>query len=178
MSSNASDGLSRAVSDDMSQSVSDGATGLTRRQHLVPALVILMLALTVAWLSFTREPAAAFLFPRLIGSVMLLLAVWNFIRALLGMARVGDGLSSKAVTNFLPGVVLMSVFILFAAKYLGFYVAGTIAFFGIYSLYDPASHRSLQSWVKRLIITIGFMSVIYALFSLLLKVQTPRGLFF
>ena len=91
----------------MTPSVGDNPSGVTKRQHLVPAIVILLLAITVAWLSFTREPAAAFLFPRLIGSIMLLLAVWNFIRAVLGMARVGDGLDRKAVSNFLPGVVLM-----------------------------------------------------------------------
>ncbi len=151
---------------------------VSRAQHLIPAIAILALALIVAWLSYTREPAAAFLFPRLIGSVMLLLALWNFVRALLGMAKVGDGLRGTAVLNLLPGLVLLLVFVLFAAKYLGFYAASTAAFFGVYSLYDPASHLSLRSWLKRLVITIGFMAVIYGLFSLLLKVQTPRGLFF
>ena len=163
----------------MSQNVSDESTAhVTRNQHLLPAIVILLLAITVVWLSFTQEPAAAFLFPRLIGSVMLLLAVWNFIRAVTGMARVGDGLNSKTAISLLPGVVVMIVFVLFAAKYLGFYVAATIAFLSLYSLYDPASHLRAQSWAKRMLVTAGFMAIIYALFSLLLKVQTPRGLFF
>ncbi len=34
----------------------------TRAQHLVPAIIILCLSATVAYLSFTREPADAFLF--------------------------------------------------------------------------------------------------------------------
>lgn len=149
----------------------------TRAQHLVPATVILALAVSVAYLSFTREPADAFLFPRFIGSVMLLLAVWNFLRAVLGMARIGDGLTTQGVRNLLPGVVLMSVFALFAAKYFGFYFASWFAFLGVFSLYDPASHVALSSWIKRVLITTAFMAVIYCLFSLLLKVQTPRGLF-
>lgn len=149
----------------------------TRAQHLVPAIVILALAATVAYLSFTREPADAFLFPRFISSVMLLLAVWNFIRAFLGMARIGDGLGAPVVRNLLPGVVLMTVFGLFAAKYLGFYVASWLAFLGVYSLYDPASHLNVKTWIRRILITTAFMVVIYCLFSLLLKVQTPRGLF-
>ena len=151
---------------------------VSRTQHLIPAAAILTLAIVVAWLSFTREPAAAFLFPRLIGSVMLLLAVWNFVRALLGMAKIGDGLRGQAVLNVLPGLALLLIFVLFAAKYFGFYVASTVAFFGVYSLYDPASHLALGTWLKRLVVTVGFMAVIYGLFSLLLKVQTPRGLFF
>lgn len=147
-------------------------------QHLVPAIVILALAGSVAWLSFTREPASAYLFPRMIGSVMLVLAIWNFIRASLGIARVGEGLNRRALINLLPGLILMTFFVLFAAKYLGFYVASFIAFLGIYSLYDPASHLSVRAWVKRVVVTTGFMAVIYALFTLLLKVQVPRGLFF
>lgn len=151
---------------------------ITRAQHLIPASVILVLALSVAWLSFTREPADAFLFPRMIGSVMLLLALWNFLRAFLGMARVGDGLGKSAVANLLPGLILMVVFVLFAAKFFGFYVASYVAFLGVYSLYDPAAHLSAATWVKRLLVTTGFMLVIYGLFTLLLKVQTPRGMFF
>lgn len=162
----------------MNMQAGEGGVAMNRSQHLIPAAIILILACTVAWLSFTREPAAAFLFPRLIGSVMLVLALWNFLRAASGLARVGDGLSKRAVFNFLPGTVLMSVFALFAAKFLGFYVAGWLAFLGVFSLYDPASHLRVQSWIKRLVITTGFMAVIYGLFSLLLKVQTPRGIFF
>ena len=109
---------------------------------------------------------------------MLVLAIWNFIRALLGMARVGDGLERRAVLNIFPGLVVIGIFVLFAAKYFGFYVASYVTFMIIYSLYDPASHTSPKTWGKRLLITSIFMGVIYALFTLLLKVQTPRGLFF
>lgn len=150
----------------------------TRLQHLVPATIIVSLAFIVAYLSFTREPADAFLFPRFIGSVMLFLAIWNFVRALLGMARIGDGLTRQVVTNVLPGVVLMTVFALFAAKYFGFYVASWFAFLSVYSVYDPASHGALSTWTRRLLVTSAFMTVIYCLFTVLLKVQTPRGLFF
>lgn len=151
---------------------------LSRTQHLIPATAILVLAMTVAWLSFTREPAAAFLFPRMIGSVMLLLAAWNFIRAFLGLARVGDGLSRTTITRVAPGLLVMLIFVFLAAKGLGFYVASCLAFVGIYSFYDPASHRSPVVWGKRCLVAAVFMCVIYGLFAMLLKVQTPRGLFF
>lgn len=150
----------------------------TRMQHLVPATIILVLAFSVAFLSFTREPADAFLFPRFIGSFMLFLAAWNFVRAFLGMARIGDGFSRKIISNLLPGVVLMAVFTLFAAKNFGFYAASWFAFLGVYSLYDPASHTAFSSWTRRILVTTVFMAVIYCLFNVLLKVQTPRGLFF
>lgn len=148
-----------------------------RAQYVVPALIVLALAGTVAYLSFTREPVEAFLFPRLIAVVMLTLATWNFIRAARGVSRVGDGLSLKSMLTIAPGIVVLGVYVFFAAEYLGFYVSSTIAFFLLFSLYDPASHTQLRSWVRRIIITALFMLVIYALFALLLKVQTPRGIF-
>ncbi|MFT7214546.1 MAG: hypothetical protein ACI9XK_004814 [Granulosicoccus sp.] len=149
-----------------------------RLQHLLPATLVLILAVTVTWLSYTREPSDAFLFPRLISSVMIVLAVWNFLRAFLGLAKVGDGIDSRTLLRIAPGVIVMIVLVYFAAKMVGFYVASFLAFLCVFSLYDPASHTAPRSWIKRLTITIVFMTVIYALFTLLLKVQTPRGLYF
>ena len=151
------------------------SAGAPRAHHLVPAVLVLVLAGWVAWLSFTREPAGAFLFPRLIGSVMLALALWNVARAALGLSRVGDGLTLGGVATIAPGVLIMLALVLFAAKALGFYAASTLAFFALYSFYDPAPHTAWRSWARRLVVTLAFMLVIYCLFTLLLKVQTPRG---
>jgi len=148
------------------------------RHHLVPALAILLLAVIVTWLSYTREPAGAFLFPRLISAVMLLLAIWNVVRAALGLARVGSGISRHEMLTVLPGVAVMLVYVLFAAKALGFYTASFIGFVALYALYDPAPHTRPASWLRRIGIAAAFMLVIYALFTLLLKVQTPRGVLF
>ncbi len=150
----------------------------SRLQHLFPASAILLLALVVAWLSFTREPAAAFLFPRLIAVAMLLLAGWNFARAALGLARIGSGLSPSLIRNIAPGIIAMMIYVFFLAKWLGFYAASMLIFVVIYSLYDPAPHSKPGAWAKRITVAFGFMCVMYLLFNLLLKVQTPRGLFF
>lgn len=148
-----------------------------RAQHLFPALCILALASTVTFLSFTREPADAFLFPRLIAVVMFSLAVWNFLRAARGVSRVGAGLSLQTAKAIVPGILVLVVYVFFAAKYLGFYLSSLIAFFLLFSFYDPASHNDVRSWMRRIVISVLFMLVIYALFTLLLKVQTPRGIF-
>jgi len=148
-----------------------------RMQHLVPAFIILGLAAIVTWLSFTQEPAEAFLFPRIIAVVFMVLAVWNFIRAATGLAKVGRGIEKQDAINLMPGLIVMLVLVFWAAKALGFYVSSTLAFFAVYSLYDPAPLASTRDWLKRAVITAAFMAVIYALFSLVLQVQTPRGLF-
>lgn len=149
-----------------------------RYQHLIPASAVLLLAIIVAWISFTHEAKDAFLFPRMISVAMLVLAAWNFIRAAIGIAKVGSGFSVGLLKTIAPGIVVMIVFIFFLAKLLGFYTASLITFVSIFSIYDPASHTDPKSWAKRIAVAVIFMAIMYGLFNLLLKVQTPRGIFF
>ncbi len=153
-------------------------TSLPRTQHIVASGVIALIGVTVAYVSFTQEPADAFIFPRLISSVFAVLAVWTFGKAILGRTKVGPGLSGEAVRNMLPGLIVTLVYVYWAAKGLGFYTATTIAFFILLSLYDPAPHSAPKTWIKRALITAGFMAVIYGLFAQLLYVFTPREIFF
>jgi hypothetical protein len=150
----------------------------TRFQHLVPAGIVFVLAAIVTWLSFTEEPAESFLFPRAISIFFIALAAWNLVRAATGLSKVGEGVSVGVLKNILPGLVVMLIFVFWAAKGLGFYAASTLSFFAIYSFYYPANWASAKDWIKRVIITAAFMAVVYGLFSLVLQVQTPRGLFF
>jgi hypothetical protein len=132
----------------------------------------------VTYISYTQEPAQAFLFPRLIATVFVILALWTFGKALLGRSKVGNGLSREALINIAPGLLVALVYIFWAAKALGFYTATTIAFFILLTLYDPAPHNEPRSWVKRFVITAVFMAVMYGLFASLLNVFTPREIFF
>lgn len=151
---------------------------LPRVQHIVASGVVAAVGVWVAYVSYTQQPAEAFLFPRLIATVFVVLAVWTFIKACLGWTKVGSGINMRQFTNLLPGLVVALIYIFWAARGLGFYTATTITFFILLTLYDPASHREVKTWVKRAIITACFMAVMYGLFALLLKVFTPREIFF
>ena len=150
----------------------------SRLQHTISSGVVLLVAAIVTYISFTQEPADAFLFPRLIAIFFISLAAWNFVRAVTGIAKVGVGLDMTEFKNIVPGLLTMVIFVFFAAKMLGFYLASTIAFMIIFTLYDPAPINDGKAWVKRLIVTVCFMAVMYCLFALLLKVQTPSGILF
>jgi len=136
-----------------------------------------LVALLVCYISFTRQPVEAYLFPRLISFFFLGLALWTFVKALLGRSKAGNGLSMDMFKNMAPGVAISAIYIFWAAKGLGFYTATTIAFFLLVTSYDPASHSEPKTWVKRAIITAGFVAIMYALFAKILVVYTPRGLF-
>jgi len=153
-------------------------TDLPRNQHIVASGVIAAVGVSIAYISFTQEPADAFIFPRLISSVFAVLAIWTFVKAILGRTKVGNGISGVAMRNMLPGLIVALIYVYWAAKALGFYTATAIAFFILLSLYDPAPHSEMKSWGKRILITVGFMAVVYGLFAQLLNVFTPREIFF
>lgn len=149
-----------------------------RLQHIVPASVVFLISSAVIFISFTQEPADAYIFPRLISVFFFALAIWNLARALLGLAKVGEGLNMRATKNFLPGVLVTLVFMLVGVKLIGIYVTSFVAFVTIYTLYDPAPFNSIGAWIRRIVVAAIFMVVIYLLFAKLLFVQTQFGLFF
>ncbi|MEM9870493.1 MAG: tripartite tricarboxylate transporter TctB family protein [Pseudomonadota bacterium] len=153
-------------------------TDLPRTQHIIASGLVAAVGVAVAFVSYTQEPAAAFLFPRMISTVFVVLALWTFGKALMGRTKVGNGLDARALLNILPGLLVALVLVYWAAKWLGFYTATTLAFFILLSLYDPAPHGAVKTWIKRALITAGFLAVMYGLFAGLLNVFTPREIFF
>ena len=153
------------------------SSDLPRNQHIIASGLIAGVGISVAYNSFTQEPAGAFVFPRLISSVFAVLAIWTFVKAVLGRTKVGAGISALEMRNMLPGLIVTLIYAFWAAKELGFYTATTLAFFILLTLYDPAPHTSAKTWIKRVLITAGFMAVMYGLFAVLLNVFTPREIF-
>ena len=147
-----------------------------RLQHTVPAFAILVVAIAVAWISFTQEPADAFLFPRIVSIFFLLLATWNGYRAVAGLARVGGGIPAATARALLPGLLVALAYVFLGATALGFYAGGALAFLILYTLYDPAPLSSLNGWIRRIAVTAVFMAVIYLLFALLLTFVLARRL--
>ena len=150
----------------------------SRIEHICASGLIAIVGIWVCWISYTAQPSEAFLFPRLIATVFAVLAIWTFGKAIMGLSKVGEGVSGRMFLNILPGLIIALVYVFWAAKGLGFYTAAAITFFILLSLYDPASHAAPKTWLKRLIVTAGFVLVMYLLFAKLLKVYTPREIFF
>jgi len=113
-------------------------TDLPRSQHVIASGLVAAVGVWVAYVSYTAEPAEAFLFPRIISSVFLILSVWTFGKAVAGRTKVGNGLSAAAIKNILPGLFVALIYVFWAAETLGFYTASAIAFFVLLCLYDPA----------------------------------------
>ena len=151
---------------------------MSRTQHIIPSGLIFAVGCWIAWISYTQQPADAFLFPRLISTAFVALAGWTFVKALLGWSKIGSGVTRQMAINLFPGLIVSLIYVFWAAKNLGFYTATALTFFALLSLYDPAPHNAAKSWIKRAIITACFIAVMYAVFGLLLKVYTPREILF
>ncbi|MEM9144951.1 MAG: tripartite tricarboxylate transporter TctB family protein [Pseudomonadota bacterium] len=153
-------------------------TELPRTQHIIASGLVALVGVWVAYVSYTQQPSEAFLFPRLVSTVFVVLALWTFGKAVLGRTKVGRGLSVSDMQRLLPGLVVALVYVFWAAKALGFYTASTLAFLILLSLYDPAPHLVPRTWIRRLALTAAFLAVMYGLFAMLLNVFTPRELMF
>ncbi len=150
---------------------------MSRLQHIIPSGIIALVGIWVAYVSFTQQPAEAFLFPRLIAVVFVALSLWTFAKAVLGWSRVGQGVSLELAKTIAPGLIVAGIYIFWSAKTLGFYAAATIAVFLLITWYDGRPMSALASWIRRILITALIIAVLYGLFALLLSVYTPRGMF-
>ena len=150
---------------------------MNRVQHMIPSGIVAFTAVWVCWISYTQEPADAFLFPRLISTIFLLLALWTFGKAALGLSRVGAGVSLAMLRNLAPGFAVAAVYVFWAAKTFGFYSSSAVAFVLLLTIYDAGPNREPATWFRRLLIAAGYIAVMYGLFAVLLKVYTPRGIF-
>jgi hypothetical protein len=133
------------------------------------------LALGVLLFALAGE-SEAYLFPRFtaIGIAVLGLAILaSTVRASSGSTPVAD----NAGTTWPRIVPVLLIFIVYrwAMEAIGFYTAGFAAFLAIVWIYAPEPF-SVGSAVKRIAISAAFIAVIFAVFSLLLRVQTPRGI--
>lgn len=147
------------------------------KQHAVASGVVAAIGAAVCYASFTQAPAEAFLFPRIVSSVFLALALWTFGKALLGRSRVGEGLSAQTLRNIAPGLAVALVHIFWGAETLGFYASSAVSFLIMLAVYDPAPHSEVGSWIRRLAVATVYTAAMYGLFAALLKVYTPRGIF-
>ncbi len=135
-------------------------------------------ALTVAavlyWLGSSASSPEAYLFPRLISSGMAALAI-AILASTWGRPAEGRQPVRPSVPwpTLIP-VLLVFVMYLWAMEAVGFYVAGFAAFVLIVSVYapDPFSPKAIM---KRVAVSVVFIGILYSIFALLLRVQTPRG---
>ena len=140
-------------------------------QIKLSTVIVTLVGAFLVYSSFILGDSENYLFPRLISATIAILTIMLWFEK-------GEADKSTNFKDLMPGIAIASAFILLL-KILGFYLASMIVFFALVMYYTKPM-ESKDFW-RVLLIKLGvafmFTFALYGLFTLLLKVHTPEGLF-
>jgi len=141
------------------------------KQIKISTVIVTLISAFLVYASFVLGNLEDYLFPRLISVLIALLSLMLWFEK-------GEADKSTNFKDLMPGIAIATAFILLL-KILGFYMASMIVFFTLVMYYSKPI-ESKDFWrvlLTKLGVTIMFTLTLYGLFTLLLQVRTPEGLF-
>jgi len=138
-------------------------------KNIASVLVSISLSILLVVASFSGGHPEAYLFPRIITSIMLLLSLLLLIQH---FYEKNHSIKKINIAKLAPFFILIIIFILLGEN-LGFYLCASLIFLTICYLYYPEKKDTIKI-LFFLLISALFMMAIYFLFTFLLKVQVPR----
>jgi len=141
------------------------------KQIKISTVIVTLISAFLVYASFVLGNLEDYLFPRLISVMIALLSLMLWFEK-------GEADKSTNFKDLMPGIAIATAFILLL-KILGFYLASMIVFFTLVMYYSKPI-ESKDFWrvlLTKLGVTIVFTLTLYGLFTLLLQVRTPEGLF-
>jgi len=142
-------------------------------KNIVSVLVAISLSILLVVASFSGGHQEAYLFPRIITSIMLVLSLLLLIQHFYGKNHPKKTIN---IAKLAPFFILIIIFVLLGEN-LGFYLCASLMFLTICYFYYPEK-KDVKKVLFFLLIGAAFMMAIYFLFTFLLKVQVPRFFLF
>ena len=142
-------------------------------KNIATVLVAISLSILLVVASFSGGNSEAYLFPRIITSIMLFLSFLLFIQH---FYEKNHPIKKINIAKLAPFFTLIIIFILLGEN-LGFYLCASLMFLTICYFYYPEK-KDMKKVLFFLLIGAAFMMAIYFLFTFLLKVQVPRFFLF
>jgi len=142
-------------------------------KNIASVLVAISLSILLAVASFSGGNSEAYLFPRIITSIMLVLSLLLLIQH---FYEKNHPIKKINIAKLTPFFILIIIFVLLGEN-LGFYLCASLMFLTICYFYYPEK-KDLKKVLFFLLICAAFMMAIYFLFTFLLKVQVPRFFLF
>ncbi len=134
-------------------------------------IFILIISITLGYVSFTggtETTSEAYLFPKLITFVMIILSSFSLFFYFMNKTSSVANIDIKKLSVYLFSLILF----IFLGEIIGFYFLAILLF--LINSYYYSEIKNLKIIIQNMIITIVFMIFIYVLFSIMLKVQVPR----
>ena len=143
--------------------------------NLISLICILFISILLAYASFTggsENSSEAYLFPKLITFVMIILSSFSLIFYFLNKSFSVAEVDIKKLSIYLISLILF----VFFGEIVGFYFFALLLFF--INSYYYSEDKNIKKIIQNMIVTFIFMLFIYFLFSIMLKVQVPRFFLF
>ena len=143
--------------------------------NLISLICILFISILLAYASFTggsENSSEAYLFPKLITFVMIILSSFSLIFYFLNKSFSVAEVDIKKLSIYLISLILF----VFFGEIVGFYFFAILLFF--INCYYYSEDKNIKKIIQNMIVTVIFMLFIYFLFSIMLKVQVPRFFLF
>ena len=139
---------------------------------LISVIFILLLSTLLAYVSFNGRIPEAYLFPKIITSVMMILSSLALVLYFFDKGENFAKVDIKKLSIYLISLILFISF----GEFLGFYFLAILLFIIISYFYSE--RKTIKTFIYNLLVTFLFMICTYFLFSILLKVQVPRFFIF
>ena len=139
---------------------------------LSSVVLVLILSILLAYASFSGGTSEAYIFPKLLSTVMIILSFLSLVLYLYNKNEKITEIDIKKLSIYLGSLLLFLVF----GELLGFYFLAVLIFLII--CYVHSKKKNKKSIFYNFLITLCFMIFIYFLFAILLKVQAPRFFLF
>jgi len=139
---------------------------------LISVIFILLLSTLLAYVSFSGGTPEAYLFPKIITSVMMILSSLALVLYFFDKEENFAKVDIKKLSIYLISLILFISF----GEFLGFYFLAILLFIIISYFYSE--RKTIITFIYNLLFTFLFMICTYFLFSILLKVQVPRFFIF
>ena len=139
---------------------------------LISVIFILLLSTLLAYVSFSGGTPEAYLFPKIITSVMMILSSLALVLYFFDKTENFAKVDIKKLSIYLISLILFISF----GEFLGFYFLAILLF--IIICYFYSERKTIKTFIYNLLVTFLFMICTYFLFSILLKVQVPRFFIF
>ncbi|MGB0847275.1 MAG: tripartite tricarboxylate transporter TctB family protein [Thiolinea sp.] len=139
----------------------------------IAAILVFLFSGFLLWLCTGHDNPEVYLFPFIVSIALFALSALALGRELIGLGT-GD-IQSIPLLRLLPALLVIVAYVM-AVEYFGMYSSSLVALFLLALIYHPGENF-IQRITNSVLVSAGFIGVMYVLFSILLKVQTPRGLF-
>jgi len=136
--------------------------------NLASVIFILLISIMLAYASFSGKQSEAYLFPKIITSVMIILSSLSLVIYFFEKTKKTTEVNISKLSIYLISLILF----IFFGEILGFYFLTVILFLTVCYFYSE--QKNFKIIIYNILITSLFMLFIYLLFSILLKVQVPR----